>query len=628
MADTPAGPADKAGPCLPRPAVASDLGFVRRPMVRWFDPHQLIDTAVRVMVSGLFSSYADNRELQAREPAEVPDRSGHADLWLDYVADLGDGWNSTYTVARLLAAEELALDWSGETHCTERGRLLVMGGDAVYPVPKASEYENRMLGPYRSALPCAHKEAPELFAIPGSHDWYDGLVNFTSIFCRNRWIGGWRTQQRRSYFALKLPHGWWLWGVDIQFGATVDEVQLQYFADVAADQLQPGDRVILCMSKEVESGRDEAEVHSEHDVEYLEREIIRPSGARLLLYLKSGKHYYSRYEEKDGPRHHIESGGGGAFLHPTHDLPAERFDLPGTDGASAFRQAGTYPSAAVSKRLRKRIWLIPAFNLPLAAVFGTVQVLLAFMLNLHLGERHVSLGAGDLVRAMWESPTAFLISLLVLASLVGMVRFAHDANGIGRVLLGLAHSTLQVASVAGVLLAASYLSSTRGLEGVWSLLAFLGSVWLLGGISGMVGMAGYLWVTGCLGFHNTEAYAPLHHADLKHFLRLHIQADGALTVYPIGIDRVGRKWTLCPDAPAHAPWFTPAGPEPEPHLIEQPIRIGDAKIAREQAEGEGGSERLLDAGALASIGSIGEDPFPQGRVPPPCPAAPADSHNQ
>jgi hypothetical protein len=124
------------------------------------------------------------------------------------------------------------------------------------------------------------------------------------------------------------------------------------------------------------------------------------------------------------------------------------------------------------------------------------------------------------------------------------------------------------------MIAASYLSSAVGLEGVWSLLAFLGLVWLLGGISGMVGMAGYLWATGCLGLHGTEAYAPLHHQDLKHVLRLHIQSDGALTLYPIGIDRVGRKWKLCPDAPAHAPWLAPDGPEPQPHLIEQPIRIG------------------------------------------------------
>ncbi len=541
-------------------------------MVRWLDPHQLIDTAVRVLLSGMFSSYADNRESQEREPAMVPDRSEEADLWLDYVADLGDGWNSTYTMARLLATEELKLDWNGESHATQRGRILVMGGDQVYPVPNAEEYENRMLGPYRAALPCAAGEAPELFAIPGSHDWYDGLVNFTSIFCRNHWIGGWRTLQRRSYFAIKLPNRWWLWGIDIQFGSFIDEAQLQYFASVAADQVQPGDRIILCMAKEVESGRKQTEIHSDRDVEYLEREIIQPSGAQLVLSLKSGKHYYARYEEEDGSRQHIASGGGGAFLHPTHNLP-ERMDPPGAKGAIAYRRAGTYPSPAVSKRLRKRIWLLPFYNLHLAAVFGTVQVLLAFMMGLHLGDRHVALGLGDLRRAVWESPTSFLLILLMIGSLAATVRFAHDARGVGRLLLGLGHSTLQLTSVAGIMIAASWLSTAFGLRGGWSLVAFLSLIGLLGGIGGTVGVAGYLWAANCLGFHATEAYAPLHHQDLKHFLRLHIETDGALTVYPIGVDRVARKWTLCPDAPAHEPWFAPSGPEPEPHLIEKPITI-------------------------------------------------------
>ena len=103
---------------------------------------------------------------------------------------------------------------------------------------------------------------------------------------------------------------------------------------------------------------------------------------------------------------------------------------------------------------------------------------------------------------------------------------------------------------------------------------------LLGGISGMMGMAGYLWATGFLGLHNTEAYAPLHHQDQKHFLRLHIGADGSLTLYPIGVERVGRRWALRPDAPPDAPWFAPDGPEPAPHLIEPPIRIGRSGPAR------------------------------------------------
>ena len=100
----------------------------------------------------------------------------------------------------------------------------------------------------------------------------------------------------------------------------------------------------------------------------------------------------------------------------------------------------------------------------------------------------------------------------------------------------------------------------------------------------MVGMAGYLWATGYLGLHNTEAYAPLHHQDQKHFLRLHIQADGSLTIYPIGIERVGRKWALRPDDPAHAPWFAPEGPELQPHLIEAPIRFSAPAAGRARSQ--------------------------------------------
>jgi hypothetical protein len=551
-----------------------DLGFVRRPMVRWLDPHQLIDTAARVVVSGLFSSYADRRELQALSEAEVIDRSEPSELWFDYVADLGDGWNSTYTVARMLATEKLELGWEGESHVTERGRLLVMGGDQVYPVPTREEFENRMLGPYRSALPCVPADNPELLAIPGSHDWYDGLVNFISIFCRGRWIGGWKTRQRRSYFAVKLPHRWWLWGIDIQFGAYLDEAQLTYFSDLVGAEVEPDDRIILCMAKEVESGRSAAEIYSDRNLEYIEREIIKPSGARVALQLKSGRHHYCRYTQDDGSRQHIVAGGGGAFLHPTHDLE-EHVELSGHEGPSRYTRVATYPSPEVSKKLRKRVWLLPPYNLPLAALIGTVQVLLAFMLGLHLREGYASLDPHKLWLAVWESPTAFLLIVLMVVSLGAMVRFVHEGRGVTRLLLGFVHSSLQIASVAGVLIASSHLSSTFGLEGVPALLAFLGLVAVLGGVGGTLGLSGYLWATNCLGFHGNEAFAPLHHADLKHFLRLHIDGKGVLTVYPVGIDRVGRKWRLCPDQPAEAPWFEPVGGEPEAHLIEKPVRIGD-----------------------------------------------------
>ena len=549
-----------------RPTGDGDLAFVRRPMVRWLDPHQLVDTAGRVLASGFSVSYSDSRLLQALFPSDVVDRSGAPELWFDYVSDLGDGWNSTYSVASLVVQDELTV--GGDS--LPRGSILVMGGDQVYPVPTSSEYENRLLGPYEAAMPCPPPgSAPELFAIPGSHDWYDGLVNFTNIFCRQRRIGAWKTTQSRSYFAVRLPHRWWLWGIDLQFGDYLDEPQLAYFCE-AAEKIEPGDRIILCMAKEVESGRKSTEVCSNRNLAHLEREVITPAGGRVVLYLKSGRHHYARYEAPDGGAQLVTAGGGGAFLHPTHDLP-ETTDPPGEDGAGPYRRAAVYPSAKKSRSLRKRVWLLPVYNLPLAVALGAIQVLVVFMLTLHLDDRHRRAGFGDLVRALWESPTAFLLILLIVATFGATIRLAHDASGVPRLLIGLAHSALQFGGLGAAIVIASGLTSS--VDGAPGLVAFLAVVWVLGGVGGALGVSGYLWATNSLGYHGNEAYAPLHHMDEKNFLRLHIDTLGALTLYPIGVDRVVRKWRFCPDGAAHEPWLAAADGLPKPHLIEPPVEF-------------------------------------------------------
>src|SRR5690606_13883144 len=69
--------------------------------------------------------------------------------------------------------------------------------------------------------------------LPGNHDWYDGLANFLKLFCQQRTLGNWQTCQRRSYFALKLPHNYWIWGIDVQLNADIDLPQQEYFKEVA-----------------------------------------------------------------------------------------------------------------------------------------------------------------------------------------------------------------------------------------------------------------------------------------------------------------------------------------------------------------------------------------------------------
>ncbi|MDP8950083.1 MAG: hypothetical protein M3N00_07555 [Actinomycetota bacterium] len=564
------------GECPKRPAGDDELDFVRRPMVRWLDPHQLINTAGQVLASGFSTSYTDSRQMQGLSPFEVEDRSDRDELWIDYVSDLGDGWNSTFSVASLLVRNDLEVSYGGELHHLERGSLLILGGDQVYPVARGTEYNNRFLGPYRAAMPCPPPgSAPELFAIPGSHDWYDGLVNFTNIFCRQRPIGGWTTAQTRSYFAIRLPHRWWLWGIDLQFGDYLDEPQMAYFRHVAQD-VEPGDQIVLCMAKEVESGRKSAEVCSTRDLTDLEREVVKPARARIALYLKSGRHHYARFTAENGETQLVTAGGGGAFLHPTHDVP-EVATPPSEEAAAPLRRAAVYPSADGSRRLRRRIWLLPAYNLPLAAVLGALQVVVVFMLTLHLDDRHRNLGFADLGEALWESPIGFLLIILVIATFGAMIRLAHEAKALPRLLIGLGHSALQFGGLGALIVVASRLTSELG--GATSLFAFLGLVWVVGGVGGVLGVSGYLWVTNLLGYHGNEAYAALHHMDQKNFLRLHIDASGSLALYPIGIERVGRRWRFAPDAALHEPWLVPVDDGPRPHLIESPVRLAGPNAA-------------------------------------------------
>lgn len=96
-------------------------------------------------------------------------------------------------------------------------------------------------------------EGPTLFAVPGNHDYLDGLASFQKNILARGWLGGWLMPQARrsdatcrhslhawlapcsspaslpsptqtptrtwlqekSYFALHLPHGWWVFGFDL-----------------------------------------------------------------------------------------------------------------------------------------------------------------------------------------------------------------------------------------------------------------------------------------------------------------------------------------------------------------------------------------------------------------------------
>jgi len=66
---------------------------------------------------------------------------------------------------------------------------------------------------------------------------------------------------------------------------------------------------------------------------------------------------------------------------------------------------------------------------------------------------------------------------------------------------------------------------------------------VLGAVVGSFILGVYLFVSiRMVGRHSNEAFSSLRIQDFKEWLRLRIDASGALTLYAIGIDRVPRRW--------------------------------------------------------------------------------------
>lgn len=362
--------------------------------VSWLHPLQLLRTAYQVWIVTIGSGVIDRREVLAalaiRPRAENPDepkqppkypyvvrgdridrvvvspeslkRSTEAKrpmLSLDFVADVGDSWEATYATASLLVDRDLLERLPDSERPRARpfaslpqSDLLVFGGDLVYPMASRDEYRRRFLAPLRDAAPAREPERWHwLYAIPGNHDWYDGLTNFVRTLCQGDRIGNWQLAQRRSYFAVKLVKGWWLWGIDIALDTRIDAPQHQYFREVlescrdghhpgsvsADERFARGDRIILCTAKPawVNISRYSADAY-ENLVAFLE--MIETTAANVgalagdasavasvrrrgivPLVLTGDLHHYSRYESSE--RQLVTAGGGGAYLMGTHFLP-------------------------------------------------------------------------------------------------------------------------------------------------------------------------------------------------------------------------------------------------------------------------------------------------------------------
>ena len=544
-------------------------------MVAWYSPTQLSKTAVDVLISLIFGRHADYRLIEALGTPDIkiedyttrvaPDQ----DFWFDYVADVGDGWNSTYAIAYYLAQSQLKLqDPEGQRYDTARGSILIFGGDTVYPVASRQQYKQRLQAPYATALCKTNEPHPDAYVIPGNHDWYDSLAAYTRLFCAKRWFAGWRTKQDRSYFALKLPYHWWVIGTDIQLDSDIDDPQINFFRQVAAE-MKPEDKVILCTAEPEWIfaklyGKGDPE-YSENNLAYLEDKLFQK---KISIFLTGDLHHYRRHEDDHGTQK-IVAGGGGAFLHPTHGQDVKHLE-------GGFNLKKEFPDAATSRKLCWRNFAFPFLNPTFGLLTAIFYLLTVWAVKTDLS----AFGMGEfwdaLVSVIHQALKTPIGMFWIVAVILGFWAFTDTHSGAYRYIAGLLHGVAHLLAAFflgwGAVLLCVYLGYPY--DSIPQLLISGAIIFSGGWIVGSFIMGIYLFISlNIFSRHSNEAFSSLAIQDWKNFLRIKIAANGEVSIFPIGIERVPRKWkergpTLS------GPYMIPDDANATaPELLEKPIKV-------------------------------------------------------
>jgi hypothetical protein len=515
----------------------------RRSMVGWYDPQVLAQSAWFMTIANLFGRHSDTRliEALATQPQREFEYAANADsgeFWLDYASDIADGWNSTYAVAATIAPAELEVaSAAGERLRTRGGEVLVFGGDEVYPYPSKEAYAARAESPYATAFAGARRW-PDLFAVPGNHDWFDSLIAFSRTFCRpERGFAGCRTQQTRSYFALRLPRDWWLLGIDLQLGADLDEPQVRYFQDVAS-RIPDGAHVILCVPDPqwiYEASYAGNPNYTDGVLRFFEDRVLR---RKVAVFLTGDLHFYKRHENEAGVQK-IVAGGGGAFLHPTHAPDTSRL-------SNGFVEKACYPAPADSRGLTWRNLAFPLLNPKFTWLPAVTYTLTAWIGSSTLSAADIGSFATLLLASVRGALREPALGIWLVTFVSAFVFFTDTHVRWYRVLGGIGHAIAHLAAAFGLgWLTLELTTRVLGLAfGDIPQMLIAGAILLVGGgILGSVVLGGYLFVSlRVFGRHANEAFSSLRIADFKQFLRLRIERDGRLSIFSIGIDRVPRRW--------------------------------------------------------------------------------------
>ncbi|NKZ07263.1 metallophosphoesterase family protein [Actinomadura latina] len=332
-----------AGWVCGRPGTFNDLLPARVPDFSWRRPAVLWRSRNDV-IARLFGDPSD--AIRRRCVAALRERGTPAAFTLHrpspefsfaLLGDTGEGDRSQYAVVPPLL------------HAAAGTDFMIIASDVVYPTGDGRQYPEKFFRPYKDY------PAP-VYAIPGNHDWYDGLRGFLHVFCdldadcspppwrgllafvprllwrhsgtidpevlaeaRRTFRGapGQRAVQPGPYWAIDTP-SLRVIGIDTGITGGLDRDQGRWLREVSG-----GPKPKLLVTGKplyVDDDHRPGPIEGGGTVD----EIVRDPAHHYVAAIGGDIHNYQRYPVRTGDGRTIQyivSGGGGAFMHATHTIP-------------------------------------------------------------------------------------------------------------------------------------------------------------------------------------------------------------------------------------------------------------------------------------------------------------------
>jgi hypothetical protein len=269
---------------------------------------------------------------------------------------------------------------------SEGTRFAVIASDVLYPTGSVNEYGPKFFRPYQDF------DAP-IYAVPGNHDWYDGLGGFMRVFCdapelppdsapslfsrawfrRLLWKNPDVPDEARLAEAERLrsrpgqrvrqPGPYWsmdagpirIVGIDTGIIGGIDAGQGEWLRRVSEG---PKPKILVTGKPIYVDGEyHPCSIEGGGTVD----EIIRDPACNYVAAIGGDIHNYQHYPVQVGDRtiQYLVSGGGGAFMHATHTIPPVKIGGVTEDDFRCYPLRGdclAFYGRLYGRRLRMR-WL-------------------------------------------------------------------------------------------------------------------------------------------------------------------------------------------------------------------------------------------------------------------------------